>query len=460
MLVLSLFVAACSSTASSTPDISAAPTTATTPKPPPDGQVDSNGQAIPAAPATPDGPVANPVADDVGLIVDSLTTGVPLDAIDRLGESADPRVLWLLADLIPFSGADGQARLVSVFEEVTNTEIGDRGALEVVDRLIAWDTPAPPGYREMKASIYALIEPQWEPFFDDADSDIDWRLVSWGGVFIDDRIDAAAGRPCSRGCIPALDDPEVTDASGGDWYPDERLVFGLVINGEARAYPKNIMEVHEMVNNTLGGRRIGMPYCTLCGSAQAYYTDDVEGFLPVLRTSGMLSRSNKVMYDISTQSVLNTFTGEALSGPLREAGVVLNQATVVTSTWGDWKMAHPNTTIVAEDGGINRAYSLDPLGGRDDDGPIFPVGDVDPRLPVQERVLGVIAPDGSPVAFPVGAAVLALQTGETVELAGVRLELDGSGVRAFLEGSELPAHEAFWFAWSQFEPGTLLWERV
>ena len=203
-----------------------------------------------------------------------------------------------------------------------------------------------------------------------------------------------------------------------------------------------------------------MPYCTLCGSAQAYYMDDVDGFKPVLRTSGLLARSNKLMYDISTMSAMDTFSGRALSGPLHDAGVVLNQVSVVTSTWGAWKQAHPETTIVAEDGGaFGNTYRLDPLRGRDDDGPIFPVGNVDPRLGVQELVLGVDAVDGTPVAFPVGSAVLALRAGETVELEGIRLALDGSGVRAFIGDREAPGHEAFWFAWSQFKPGSLIWQR-
>ena len=111
----------------------------------------------------------------------------------------------------------------------------------------------------------------------------------------------------------------------------------MTVNGESRAYPKNIMEVHEMVNDTLGGRRIGMPYCTLCGSAQAFFTDVVpDGFEnPVLRTSGLLSRSNKVMYDLVTMSMFDTFLGTALTGPLHEAGFVLEPLTVVTSTWAD-----------------------------------------------------------------------------------------------------------------------------
>ncbi len=239
------------------------------------------------------------------------------------------------------------------------------------------------------------------------------------------------------------------------------MVFGVTIGEESRAYPKNQMEVHEMVNDTLGGRRIGMPYCTLCGSAQAYFTDQVPDGVetPVLRTSGLLSRSNKVMYDLLTGSVFDTFTGEAVSGPLREAGVRLAQATVVSSTWGAWKEAHPDTTIIAEDGGLGRSYPLDPLRGRDDGGPIFPVGDVDIRLGVQDLVVGVELEDGTAVAFPRQAALSVIDSGGEVIALGVQLVKDGGGLRAIAvaDGSEIAAHQAFWFAWSQFWPGTVLW---
>ena len=410
------------------------------------------GNLIPSGPSVPDGAVSTEVEEGLELLF-----GAPIEAIEaieRLGAAADARVLWLLTDLFPFSNRDMLAAIGAAFVKLTETELQDDGRLTMINRLIAWDVPAFPGYREYKWRLFQNIEPKWEPFFTDEDSAIDWRLVGWGGVAIDERLHATPEDRCLRGCIPAIDDPAVTDAAGGDWYPDERLVFGLVINGEARAYPKNMMEVHEMVNDTLGGRRFGMPYCTLCGSAQAYFTDDVEGFSPVLRTSGLLARSNKFMYDRSTWSAVDTFTGEALSGPLHDAGVVLTPVAVVTSTWGDWKREHPETMILER----FRPYPLDPLGGRDDNGPIFPVGDVDQRLPIQERVLGVDAPDG-PVAFPVAPAVIALQEGVAVEMGGVRLELDGSGLRAFIGERDAAAHEAFWFAWSQFKPDTRIWER-
>ena len=426
------------------------------------------GYEFPPSPDTTTGPIDQAAVD----ILEVIWAGLELGGFDgglvaALGNTGDARLAWIMSDLLRFFYfGDIHDGAVSGFERLTGARLNDDPVAErsswqsVTDHLIAWDLPAFDGYADYKHRLFLLVEPRWEPLFADPDSTIDWRLVSWGGVRIDDRA-FGDQRVCAQGCIPALDDPAVTDAAGGSWYSDDGLVFAVAINGEARAYPRHIMEIHEMVNDTLGGRRIGMPYCTLCGSAQAYFTDDVPAGVetPVLRTSGLLARSNKVMYDLVTKSVFNTFTGEALSGPLREQGVVLDQATVVTTTWGEWKAAHPDTTIIAEDGGIGRRYPLDPLRGRDDDGPIFPIGDMDATLGVHDQVFGVVLDDGTPVAFPVDAAAAALEAGRDVELAGVTLRLDGGGVRAVdPAGDEIEGHQAFWFAWSQFMPDTLLWQ--
>ncbi len=440
--------------------------------PPSDGQLRNQlGYVFPAAPAVANtGELAPEVRIDLDALWASLTaTSIDVAAIEALGGSGDPRLGWLLADLLRFiQTGPVNLGLLQSFAMLTGADLGTDPVAQrspwqsVTDHLIAWDLPAHPGYQQYKGELFTIIEPAWQPFFDDLEADIDWRHMSWGGVLIDDRSLGDQLR-CPRGCIPALDDPAVTDAAGGSWYPDERIVFGVVINGEARAYPKHHMEVHEMVNDTLGGRRLGIPYCTLCGSAQVYFTDSVSAdvAIPVLRTSGLLTRSNKVMYDLNTFSIFDTFTGAAVSGPLREAGIVLEQATVITSTWGEWKAAHPDTTIVAEDGGIGRVYSLDPLRGRDDAGPIFPIGNVDPRLPVQSAVVGVITPDGVPVAFPVDDLRSVLAFADTVEYGGVTIFPDAGGFVAFLsDGTPLASHEAFWFAWSQFHPDTLLWSAV
>ena len=457
--VLAIVAAACATDAAPS-STTASLTTAATPDP--SSLVLANGFVLPPAPATPTGALDASTVADLDLVFSTLVTGVDIEALDRLGDSGDARIAWLLADLLRFfpGGVVTEAAIAS-FESLTGAQVPPVPPWSAVtDHLIGWDTPAPPGYVEWKRTLFTLVEPAWEPFFADPGADVDWRHLSWGGVLIDDRPIALVTRPCPQGCIPALDDPAVTDATGGDWYPDERIVFGVVVNGEARAYPKNLMEVHEMVNDTLGGIRIGIPYCTLCGSAQAYVTDAVPpGFDAIeLRTSGLLTRSNKVMFDLNTFSMFDTFLGDALTGPLHDAGFSLEPISVVTSTWADWKAAHPDTTIVAEDGGIGRSYPLDPLGGRDDNGPVFPVGDVDQRLPVQEPVVGVIAPDGTPVAFAATAASLAIGAGDEVELAGVVIVSDGAGLVAqFGDGTPTTSHQAFWFAWSQFHPDTLVW---
>jgi hypothetical protein len=432
-----------------------ATSTTTTPEPEPDAGY--------VPPEVPTGPLEPSLVEDIEVLISSLGSRPDREAIVRIGESGDARAAWLLADFLRFVQVGPSADAAqSAFERLTGASIAEIpfGAawVDASNLLINWDLPAPPEYLDFKRRLFALAEQRWEPFFDE-DAPIDWRLVSWGGVFIDDRLEGDDGR-CLKGCIPALDDPAVTPAAEGSWYPDDQIVFGIVVDDEARAYPKNMMEVHEMVNDTLGGRRLGIPYCTLCGSAQAYLTDQVpEGVEPLLlRTSGLLIRSNKMMFDLNTYSLIDTFRGTALSGPLADQGVHLQQVSVVTSTWGRWKEAHPETTILAEDGGIGRTYSPDPLGGRDAGGPIFPIGNADPRLPVHTQVLGIEAPDGRFVAFPVDQARSVLDTGGTVELAGVRLIPDGSGLRAEgIDGERVVSHQSFWFAWSQFHPGTLLW---
>lgn len=427
---------------------------------------DRSAAAFGDPPDAPEGPLAPDTADAAAAVVDAAAGGsIDRDALEVVAGSRDARLGWLLSDLLRFAppGA-GEQPITSAFANLTGVDVGTPGGagtawLELTDHMIAWDLPAPPGYRGLKAELFTALEPGWRPFFADPRSEIDWRLVSWGGVLIDDRPPGDP-RPCPNGCIPALDDPELTPAADGDWHPDDRTVFGVVVGGEAVAFPKNVMEVHEMVNVTIGGRRVGIPYCTLCGSPQAYFTDSVPSRFatPVLRTSGLLSRSNKVMYDLRTASVLDTFTGRALSGPLHDRNVTLEQTSVVASSWGEWKREHPDTRIVAEDGGIGRSYPADPLGGRDDDGPIFPVGDVDPRLPAQAEVVGVVASGGRPIAFPAEQARAALAEGEEVSLAGVEAVADGDGLRVLGPGGdELAAHQAFWFAWSQFHPDTELW---
>ncbi len=415
-----------------------------------------------AAPDVPDGPLSPAVKEAIDTVfVQTAQQGTwgpdQSIALSTLASSGDPRVAWLISDLMRFASG---AQLGSILAEAAATLLGIDPPRQnpwgvTTDHLIAWDIPEPPDYLSVKRTIFTSIVPGWDRIF--VEGDIDWRMVSWGGVLIDDRPYDATDEACN--CIPAADNPPVQSAADATWLDDDAVVFGVGINGQYRAYPRRIMEVREMVNDTLGGRDLGIPYCTLCGAAQAYFTDDLPAGIarPVLRTSGLLIRSNKVMYDITSHSVFDTFLGKAVTGPLADRGIVLEQAAVVTTTWGDWKAAHPDTTVLVEALALGRDFDF--RNGRDAGGPIFPVGDVDPRLPVHEDVIGIVTAAGTPVAFQRSKAVAALSAGRPVAYDGVTLVVDGGGLRALGEdGQSLGSHQAFWFAWSQFHPGTVLWQ--
>jgi len=414
-------------------------------------------------PAVPSGPLSKELQSAVQkAFVDSLKHSSwgrdQTIALDEITGSKDPRLVWIISDMMRFASeralhttlANAAAKLLGIKLQKDN----HWGV--VTDHLIAWDIPAPPDYLRVKRAIFTSIVPGWDKIF--VEGNIDWRHVSWGGVLIDDRKYDKTNEPCN--CIPAADNPRVSSAKEATWLKDEDIVFGIEVNGEYRAYPRRIMEVREMVNDTLGGRHLGIPYCTLCGAAQAYFTDQLpEGIdRPVLRTSGLLIRSNKVMYDVNTFSVFDTFLGNAVTGPLAEKKLKLKQATVVTTDWGTWKKAHPETTVLIEALALGRDFDF--RNNRDANGPIFPVGDVDPRLPVHEDIIGVITASGKPVAFQRSTAFVALKKGDEIAYENIRLKLEAGGIKAVdADGSDLGSHQAFWFAWSQFHPQTELWTR-
>lgn len=412
-------------------------------------------------PAIPEGPLSEALQAAVNTaFIDTMKKGrwedAQTKALDVITKGKDPRIAWLIADLMRFA-TDKEVVLeltwsASKLLGIEAPYLNHWGT--ITDHLIAWDIPAPPDYLRVKRAIFTTFVPAWKKLM--VDGDIDWRHVSWGGVQIDNRAFGDTFKPCN--CIPAADNPEVKPAKEATWLKDDDIVFGIGINGEYRAYPRRIMEVREMVNDTLGGRNLGIPYCTLCGAAQAYFTDRLPDGIerPVLRTSGLLIRSNKVMYDVNTYSVFDTFKGNAVTGPLASKKLQLKQASVVTTDWGTWKKKHPKTTVLVERLALGRDYDF--RNGRDADGPIFPVGDVDPRLPVQEDIIGVIAASGKPVAFQRAKAMVALKQGREIAFENIRLQLEAGGIKAVgADGADLGSHQAFWFAWSQFYPGTELW---
>jgi len=167
--------------------------------------------------------------------------------------------------------------------------------------------------------------------------------ITWGGVIVDG--------------IPSLDNPKMIAANNADYIKDSDLVFGIEINGDARAYPLRIMGWHEMFNDTIGGVSVALAYCTLCGSGILYETQ-VEGREKplIFGSSGFLYRSNKLMYDRETDSLWNQFTGQPVSGPLVNDNIKLKIRPVIITSWKKWKAGNPDTSILSLTTGHTRNY--------------------------------------------------------------------------------------------------------
>jgi len=208
-----------------------------------------------------------------------------------------------------------------------------------------WNQPEAiqPDYGNFKADLYKNMDPKFDRYFRYRQSSARIRLdeIRWGGVEQDG--------------IPPLRYPTMISANQAGYLDDSNVVFGVQVNGDSRAYPKRILAWHEMFVDTIGGVEVAGVYCTLCGTIIPYKTT-FKGKKYNLGTSGFLYRSNKLMYDKATQSLWNTIKGEPVLGPLVDKGIALEHLRVVTTTWGEWKRRHPNTTVLSPNTGHNRNY--------------------------------------------------------------------------------------------------------
>ena len=205
-----------------------------------------------------------------------------------------------------------------------------------------------PAIQPLKLRVFERIDPRFMNFLGGEKSNpenmkIRLEEITWGGVVVDG--------------IPSLNNPYLIEANEAEYLDDDSLVFGVSINGDARAYPLRIMGWHEMFNETIGGVPVALAYCTLCGAGILYETQ-IEGREKelVFGSSGFLYRSNKLMFDRETNSLWNQFTGEPVSGPLVDSDIRLKTRPVAITTWGDWKDKNPSTKVLSLTTGFLRNY--------------------------------------------------------------------------------------------------------
>ncbi len=205
--------------------------------------------------------------------------------------------------------------------------------------------------------------------------DSDFRTFIYPGMKYSIRLEEIVwGGVAALDGIPALTNPKLLNAAQATYLRSNEPVFGVVINGDARAYPYRIMDWHEMANDIIGGVPVSLAYCTLCGSGILFDTRlpedpledtgavSIDNSLAVrsalqFGSSGLLYRSNKLMFDKATNSLWNQFTGKPVVGELADSGLALAPLPMVTTTWGDWQAQHPTTRVLDLNTGFKRDYS-------------------------------------------------------------------------------------------------------
>jgi hypothetical protein len=273
-----------------------------------------------------------------------------------------------------------------------------------------WSLPYEPhpDYAAFKAKLYANVDPRMARFFESpAPPRIRLDEIDWGGVPVNG--------------IPPLENPSVVSAASAKFMGDRNVVFGVVVNGVARAYPKRILAWHEMALDTVGGVRLAIVYCTLCGTVIPYEAE-VSGRAFTFGTSGLLYRSNKLMFDRETMSLWSTLEGRPVVGPLAGSDLALRYRPVVTTTWKEWRAAHPDTTVLSLDTGHDRDYD-EGVAYRDyfaHDDLMFEVPEQDKRLKRKAEVVTFFAGDDRrPVPVALDVAFLRKNPLHSFEAGGV-----------------------------------------
>lgn len=315
-----------------------------------------------------------------------------ISAIRRAEKSGDKRLIAPLIDRVKFAkNRQELLALVSALRKLT----GERLAAldEAWADLVVWygkqsGLDPPPGYTGWKGELYGQeIDSRFRVFlYEDAPATVRVEEVTWGGV-----------KPAG---IPALVNPKTIEAAEADYLADTDAVFGVSIDGDQRAYPLRILDWHEMANDVVGGKPVALAYCTLCGAGILF--DAAAGNASYrFGSSGLLFRSNKLMFDDSTFTLWNQITGEPVVGKLAGKGIKLKILPLVLTSWGEWKRQHPDTKVLDPDTGHKRPYRAGAAYGPYFGSPetMFPVWQQSRRFPKKARIFALRV-GGVPKAYP------------------------------------------------------------
>lgn len=234
--------------------------------------------------------------------------------------------------------------------------------------------------------------------------------------------------------------------------PTEKLVLGVFENGEARAYPIQLIGYHHQVRDSVGGKPIMVTYCTVCRTGRVF-DPVVNGKPETFRLVGM-DHFNAMFEDERTGSWWRQATGEAILGDRR--GEVLREISAQQLTLAEWATDHPNTLVMQPDPAFK---------AKTDSLALYDLGTRRSKLTGRDSaswhpkswVVGVVA-NGKTKAYDWNELVKKTTINDTIgnQAIVISLAADGRSFRVVDPGTGKPvrAYQEFWHSWRTFHPNT------
>ncbi len=187
--------------------------------------------------------------------------------------------------------------------------------------------------------------------------------------------------------IPSIDNPRF-DMAQTTPFPPEETIVGVVLNGEAKAYPYGILNWHEIVNDRIGGINIAISYCPLCDTILAFGRGQTT-----FGVSGKLYQSCLIMFDRRDKTLFAQPWGLGVVGP--QVNHSLEKLPAVKTTLQAWLKEHPNSKVLSPETGHQRDYFNYPYGSYlTDDQILFPARNQDRRnTPPKETISYIWEPN-------------------------------------------------------------------
>lgn len=185
------------------------------------------------------------------------------------------------------------------------------------------------------------------------DGEIDWACGGSRSGHPDQcGIDPVGG----DGRVNSEGDPEFAADWPGSGLDGDARVLGIIVDDDVRAYPVRMLNTHEIVNDVVGGEKVTVTFCPLCGSGVSFLRElEFEGRTVETNftASGYLFRTDMVMWDPETNQLWNQITGQSIAwldsnepASVGHEDLELDLIPTTITTWDNWRQKHPDTLLL------------------------------------------------------------------------------------------------------------------